>query len=142
MDLPDVNILVHVFRPDSADHALCREWLERLLASGEELAISDVILAGLVRVSTHQRIFRHPSKTGEALAFCAQLLAYRAIVPLQPGLRHWSIFTSLCRATRARGNDVPDAWLAALAIEHGCRWITLDRGFARFPDLQIAAPAA
>lgn len=142
MDLPDVNILVHAFRSDSAEHARCREWLERLLERGEELAISDLVLAGLVRVTTHPRIFRHPSKTSEALAFCAQLLAYPAKVVVRPGPRHWIIFTSLCRATRVRGNDVPDAWLAALAIEHGCRWITLDRGFSRFPDLRIAAPNA
>ncbi len=140
MDLPDVNILVHAFRPDSADHALCRRWLEECLESGAPLGMNDVVLAGFIRVSTHPRIFRRPSKTVEALAFCDQLLAYPAISLLQPGLRHWSIFTSLCRATRARGNEVPDAWLAALTIEHGCRWITLDQGFSRFPDLPTGPP--
>jgi predicted nucleic acid-binding protein len=41
----------------------------------------------------------------------------------------------------ARGNIVTDAWYAALAIEHGCTWISFDRDFARFPGLDWRAPA-
>jgi predicted nucleic acid-binding protein len=37
---------------------------------------------------------------------------------------------------------VPDAYLAALAISHGCRLATADRGFARFPGLDHFDPAA
>jgi predicted nucleic acid-binding protein len=33
-----------------------------------------------------------------------------------------------------------DAYFAALAIEHGCEWITADRGFARFPGLRWRHP--
>jgi uncharacterized protein len=36
---------------------------------------------------------------------------------------------------------VTDAWLAALAIESGSQWITLDRDFARFPELDWRVPA-
>jgi predicted nucleic acid-binding protein len=35
---------------------------------------------------------------------------------------------------------VQNAWLAALAIESGCEWITLDRDFARFPGLRWREP--
>jgi predicted nucleic acid-binding protein len=35
---------------------------------------------------------------------------------------------------------VTDAWFAALALEHGCEWITLDRDFKRFPELRSRAP--
>jgi hypothetical protein len=55
---------------------------------------------------------------------------------IQPGPRHWTIFRDLCRKTNASGNLLPDAWLAALAIEHGCEWITTDRDFAGFPGLR------
>jgi predicted nucleic acid-binding protein len=58
----------------------------------------------------------------------------------QPGVRHWSIFADLCRASNARGNLVQDAWFAALAIESGCEWITLDRDYAKFPELRWRAP--
>jgi predicted nucleic acid-binding protein len=46
----------------------------------------------------------------------------------------------LCRRSSARGNLVPDAYLAALAIESGCEWVTLDQGFGRFPELRWRAP--
>lgn len=141
MDLPDVNILVHAFRRDSSDYERCREWLTDRLGGREQFALSRHVLSSFVRVVTHPRVFRRPSRIEEALAFCEHLLAARVIAEVQPGPSHWDIFASLCRRTRATGNDVPDAWRAALAIEHRCRWITLDRGFERFPGLEISAPA-
>jgi len=59
---------------------------------------------------------------------------------LRPGARHWEIFTNLCRESNARGNLVADAYHAALALEHGARWLTLDRDFARFPQLDWTTP--
>jgi uncharacterized protein len=35
---------------------------------------------------------------------------------------------------------VADAYLAALAIEHGCEWISTDDDFARFPGLKRSHP--
>jgi hypothetical protein len=59
---------------------------------------------------------------------------------LAPGARHWTIFDRLCRRTGAKGNVIPDAYLAALAIESGSEFATADRGFARFPDLRVRHP--
>ncbi|PYY22410.1 MAG: hypothetical protein DMG62_13770 [Acidobacteria bacterium] len=53
-----------------------------------------------------------------------------------PGAQHWEIFIRLCKEADARGNLVADAWYAALAIESGCEWITLDRDYARFEGLR------
>lgn len=61
---------------------------------------------------------------------------------MAPGERHWSIFTGLCRDVAARGNTIPDAYLAAIAIEQSATWVTADRGFARFPDLRVEHPNA
>lgn len=60
--------------------------------------------------------------------------------PVAPGPRHWDLFASLCRRAGAKGNLVPDAYLAALAIESGSEWITTDRGFARYPGLRWRHP--
>lgn len=57
-----------------------------------------------------------------------------------PGPRHWKLFTDLCRRAGAKGNLVPDAYLAALAIESGSEWITTDPDYARFPDLRWHHP--
>ena len=47
------------------------------------------------------------------------------------------ILADLCRRGPITGNGVPDAYLAALAIEAGATWITADSGFARFePELR------
>lgn len=59
-----------------------------------------------------------------------------------PGPRHWEIFDRLCRAAEAKGSLVPDAYLAALAIESGSEWITTDRDFSRFPGLRWRHPLA
>jgi hypothetical protein len=40
------------------------------------------------------------------------------------------------------GNLVPDAHLAALAIEHGLILCSTDGDFARFPDLRLLNPLA
>lgn len=61
-------------------------------------------------------------------------------VLVAPGPRHWAIFRDLLSASGAIGNLVSDAWHAALAIEHGCEWITDDADFARFPGLRWRRP--
>jgi len=57
-----------------------------------------------------------------------------------PGPRHWEIFTRLCRTAGAQGNLVPDAYLAALAIESGGEWITTDRGYGGVAGLRWQVP--
>ena len=93
-----------------------------------------------MRIATHPKIFRQPSALDEVLRFCEVLLDQPHCVPIQPGEGHWEIFTRLCRDANARGNLVPDAWLAALAIESGCEWVTLDRDYGRFPGLKWHPP--
>jgi uncharacterized protein len=58
----------------------------------------------------------------------------------RPRPSHWSIFVRLCEQANVTGNLVSDAYLAAVAIESGCEWITTDRDFARFPGLRWRHP--
>lgn len=141
MRLVDVNVLVYAFREDAPGHAPHRAWLEALVASDEAYAVSDHILAGFLRVVTHPRIFHPPAPIEAALAFAEAFRSRPNAVPVAPGPRHWEIFTALCRSAGAKGNLVPDAWLAALAIEQGCEFITTDRDYARFPSLRWRHPS-
>ncbi len=75
-----------------------------------------------------------PSLT-QVFGFVDALRAQPKAELLEPGRRHWSIFRDLVLAGDIRGADTTDAYLAALALEHGCEWWTTDRGFARFPGL-------
>ncbi len=141
MLLPDVNILVHGFRADSNDHARCRNWLDDVVNGDSRYGMSPHVLSGVMRIVTHPKVFAQPSGLEETLEFCDMLLSQPNCVLIQPGQRHWSIFTRLCKEADARGNLVPDAWFAALAIESGCEWITLDRDYTRFPGLKWNLPS-
>jgi uncharacterized protein len=138
--LPDVNVLIYAFRSDTQHHADHKRWLESVVNAPSTYGVSPQVLSGVVRVCTHRRIFVQPSSLAETLEFCRTLLEQPNATMITPGERHWSIFESLCGQSRASGNLIQDAWFAALAIESGCKWITSDRDFARFPGLAWSAP--
>jgi toxin-antitoxin system PIN domain toxin len=100
-----------------------------------------LVLAAVVRITTNPRAYRMPSTLDEAFSFCEYLREQPNCQIVEPGERHWGIFKRLCTDTDTRGSRVTDAWFAALAIEWGCEWITLDRDFARFPGLRWRALA-
>jgi len=138
--LPDVNVLVYAHREDSVQHAGCLRWLEDVVNGAEAFGLSDHVLSGFVRVVTHPKVFARPSSLANALAFAEQLRGSPNAVSISPGPRHWDIFRSLCTRANAKGNLVPDAWFAALAIESGCEWVTTDRDYARFKGLRWRRP--
>jgi uncharacterized protein len=140
MRLVDVNVLVYAFRDAAPDHAAYRSWLTTLMGSFEAYAVSDHVLAGFLRIVTHPRIFDPPTRLDQALLFVQAHRLRANAVPVAPGARHWDIFTRLCLAAGAKGNLVPDAWLAALAIENGCELVSTDRDFARFEGLRWKHP--
>jgi toxin-antitoxin system PIN domain toxin len=130
MILPDVNILIYAFRRDNDHHAVCRPWLDAVIAGDARFGISRLAASAVVRITTDHRIYAEPSWLEET--FHCQLV--------EPGERHWGIFKRLCLESGARGRRVTDAWFAALAIEWGCEWVTMDRDYARFPGLRWAVP--
>ncbi len=140
MLFPDVNVLVYAHREDAPGHGPFRSWLEGLLESPEAYAVNDHVLSGVMRIVTHPRVFDPPSTTDQALAFVTSVRRRVNAVPVAPGRRHWEIFMDLCRRSDARGNLVPDAYFAALAIETGSEWVTADRDYARFPGLRWRHP--
>jgi hypothetical protein len=142
MMLPDVNVLINAFRKDVPQHGLCRAWLTGVVLGDARFALSRLVLSAVVRIVTNPRVFKMPSAIEETFKFCDDLLGQPHCQVVEPGERHWDIFRRLCVATDTRGPRVTDAWLAALAIEWGCEWITLDRGFARFPGLKWQVPVA
>ena len=140
MLLTDVNVLIYAHRGDATDHARYKTWLDDMLAGEAAFGVSELVLSGFVRVATHPRVFKQPTPLDIALDFTDRLRIHENAVAVTPGERHWSIFTRLCRDAGARGNLIPDAYLAALAIESGSEWITTDRDFARFTGLRWKHP--
>ncbi len=140
MILPDVNVLVYAHREDAQNHPRYRAWLEGVINGDEAFGIAEMALSGFLRVVTHPRVFNPPSPLEAAIAFADQIRGQPGCVVVAPGPRHWLIFTRLCRESNARGNLIPDAYFAALAIESGSEWITTDRDYGRFPGLRWRHP--
>lgn len=140
MRITDVNVLLYAHRPESDGHADYRSWLEEALRGPEPFGVSELVLSSFCRIATHHRVYREPTPAAVALSFCDAVLSGPAAVPVRPGPDHWRLFSSLVREGGARGNLVPDAYLAALAIEHGATWVTTDRGFTRWPGLRWERP--
>jgi hypothetical protein len=139
--LPDVNVLLYAFRADSTRHAACKSWLGGVVLGDAQFGMSPLALSAVVRISTNPRIFKQPSSVEEAFAFCNNLLGQPHCEQVRPGPRHWSIFARICVENGINGPRISDAWFAALAIERGCAWITYDRDYARFPELDWREPS-
>ena len=140
MILPDVNVLIEAIRPDALNYLACRHWLESVVNGDEIYGMSPQVLSSVARIMTNPRMVPRPYTLERLLEFSGLLLDQPHCQIIQPGPRHWRIFCDLCRRANATGGLVADAWLAALAIESGCEWITLDRDFRRFGGLRCRAP--
>jgi toxin-antitoxin system PIN domain toxin len=138
--LADVNVLIYAFRKDCAQHAVCKPWLDKVISGDAQFGVSPLVLNAVARITTNSRVFKQPSSIGEVFGYCDNLLGQPHCEIVPPGERHWEIFRRLCIETGTRGSRITDAWFAALAIEHGCTWITYDRDYARFTDLDWREP--
>jgi toxin-antitoxin system PIN domain toxin len=140
MLLVDVNVLVYAYRADATNHGSYREWLHSTLSAGTVLGLADPVLSGFLRITTHPRVFDPPSPLADAIHFVEALRSRSGCLRILPQEKHWEIFTRLCLESGATGNLVPDAYLAALAIESESEWITTDRDFGRFAGLRWRHP--
>ena len=109
MILPDVNVLLFAFRRDAERHDDYRSWLDTVVNGESAYGISPQVLASVIRIGTHRRIYVHPSRTPEALPAILKLVA-----------------THL-RATRARAKP----WRAA---SRASRFAVRPEGPPRFPQ--------
>jgi toxin-antitoxin system PIN domain toxin len=93
-----------------------------------------------VRIVTNSKIWDEPTTLEDALEFIDRLRVRSNARPLTHGVGSWEIFAQLCREAKARGKLVADAYHAALALEHGCEFVTADGDFARFAGLRYRHP--
>ena len=138
MQIPDVNVLIYAHREDAPEHDRYTAWLRALVEGDEPLALAESALASFLCIVTNGRIFPPPTPMATALMFCQRLVERPRAVLVTPGHRHWDLFVDLC--ANIQGPLVADAYLAALAIEHGCELITTDSDSARFKGLRWRHP--
>lgn len=140
MKLIDANVLIYASHSEAADHRRYFEWLKNHYQSGEALAQCELIAAAFLRITTHSTLWHAPFSIDEALRAYDDIRTRGQCRWLTPGEKHWSIFAKLCKVTRAHSKLVNDAWLAALALEHGCELISADSDFSKFPGLRWRHP--
>ena len=138
--LVDANILVFAVNTAAPEHARATEWLEANLNGDRRVGLPWESLTAFVRLVTHARSFPRPLAPGDAWDIVdAWLAAPVAWIPA-PTERHAAVLGDLVRRYRLSGNLVPDAHLAAIAIEHGAEVISADTDFARFSEVRWSNP--
>lgn len=141
MIIPDVNVLVYAYRADSPSNHVYREWLSRAVVDRDVIGLTDVTASGFVRVVTNRKVFGDPSPVASAVQFVSRLLEAPQTRWVGESRSSWQRFGQIAHADAGVvGNRVPDAYVAAIALAHGARLATCDRGFGRYPGLQFFDP--
>jgi toxin-antitoxin system PIN domain toxin len=140
--LIDANLLLYAVDSASDHHARTAEWLTEQLNGDGRVGMPWESLAAFVRIATHPRASEQPLSPGDAWGFVEEWLAAPTVwVPL-PTDRHAEVLGGLVRRHRIAGNLIPDAHMAALAIEHGLEVCSADTDFARFTEIRWRNPLA
>ena len=132
MRMPDVNVLIYAHRADDPAHGFFKNWIEVLAAGPEPFGLSSEVATAFVRIVTHPAYPLGPTPLSEALSVIDSIRRASGCRFLTPGVRHWETFRQLCDHSGAVGKRVGDAKHAAIALEHGCVWVTRDADFQNF----------
>ncbi len=139
MILPDVNILLYAYDKDSRFHSSAAAWFETVL-SEEQVALSWHTITGFIRIFTHPAIMSEPITIEQAVDIVGTWLRLENVHLVSLEKRNWPAFAELLVESRATGNIVMDAHLAAMAASFGARLATTDRDFRRFPGIRLLDP--
>jgi uncharacterized protein len=140
--LVDANLLIYAHVSAFAQHQTARDWLDRQLNDVSRVGLPWASLLGFLRIVTNPRMFERPEPVADAWAQVTAWLACDTAWVPEPTERHPEVLGSLIALAGVHGNLVPDAHLAALAIEHGVTLCSTDGDFARFPGLRWLNPLA
>ncbi|HSW03409.1 TA system VapC family ribonuclease toxin [Aquabacterium sp.] len=143
---PDVNVLVAASRSDHPHHGAAHAWLLSALAAcseGATLRLPPMVVSSFLRLVTSPKIFKAPTPVDDAIGFVDALLAVPGVqMPLLG--TEWPLLRQLCLDKQLRGNDLPDAWLAAAVVQLSEHLATFDLDFRKLlrpADLTVLAPA-
>ena len=142
MILIDANLLVYAHVGSFAQHQLAREWLDHQLSTFSRVGLPWPSLLAFLRLVTNPRMFERPEPMAEARDQVLSWLACEAVWIPEPTERHAELLGTLLALPGTHGNLVPDAHLAALALEHGLTLCSADGDLARLPGLHWGNPLA
>lgn len=142
MTLVDANLLVYAVNLDSSEHARTASWLQDTLNAPERTAMPWESLTAFVRIVTNPRIVPRTLPSVEAWRHVEDWLAVPTVWIPGPTENHASVLGGLISKYRVSGNGIPDAHLAAIAIQHGLEVASADTDFARFTEIRWRNPLA
>ncbi|HXH82548.1 MAG TPA: type II toxin-antitoxin system VapC family toxin [Candidatus Tectomicrobia bacterium] len=142
MILVDANLLVYAHVSTFAQHQAARDWLDGQLGGSAPVGLPWPSILGFLRLVTNPRVFQRPEAIEDAWAQITGWLDADVVWVPQPTERHAAIFGPLLARSRAHADLIPDAHLAALALEHGLVLCSTDGDFARFHGLRWQNPLA
>ena len=142
MILVDANLLIYAIDESAPRHDDAKRWLEDVLSGREAVGFAWTVLMAVLRLITNPMIFDTALSIEEATARVEEWMANPTAVTLEPTQRHLSVLRGLLLPLGTAGNLVPDAHLAALAIEHGGVVASADHDFGRFKGLRWFDPLA
>lgn len=136
----DANVLLYAVDTHSPHHETAVTWMESALGGDTRVGFPAQTLAAFTRISTHPRVMRNPLSPVRAADFTHAWLEPEVSWVPATGAATWTIAESLIRRHAVTANLVPDALLAASAIEHGVPVVSADSDFARFAGLSWVNP--
>lgn len=139
MILVDANLLVYAVHRQFEAHVPAKTWLDARLNGVERVGLPWGALLGFLRLSANPRVLTRPLALADAATIVRAWLALTPTWVPQPTDRHAETLAELV-ARETKADLVPDAHLAALAIEHGLTLCSTDRDFARFEGLRWTDP--
>jgi toxin-antitoxin system PIN domain toxin len=142
MILVDANLLIYAHVSSFPQHVRARDWLDAQLSASAPVGLPWPSLLGFLRIVTNPRAFEQPESIAQAWGQVGAWLEADVVWVPQPTERHREVLGSLFSTAGIQANLVPDAHLAALAIEHGLLLCSTDGDFARFPEVRWQDPLA
>jgi toxin-antitoxin system PIN domain toxin len=138
--LLDANILIYAKNPFFSRHQTILDWLDNQLNESALVGLPWHSLLAFLRVATNPRIFQQPLSIDEAWEQVLAWLEWETVWIPQPTDRHAEVLGEILTSGNVQANLIPDAHLAALAIEHGLLLCSTDRDFTQFPQLRWLNP--
>lgn len=139
--LVDANLLLYAEDETSPFHERATTWLTGALNGDVRVGLPWPSLLAFVRIRTHPRVYATPLTGEQAWRRVEAWLAAPAAWVPHPTSSHAAVLGSLVRRYHLVAQAIPDAHLAALAIEHGVALCSADSDFARFTELRWIDPA-
>jgi len=142
MMLIDANILIYAHVSSFVQHNPARDWLDQQLNGFAPVGLPWISLVAFLRLVTNPRVFERPEPMSDAWQQVRSWLSLDTTWVPQPTERHADILGKFLALPGVHSNLVPDAHLAALAVEHGLTLYSTDGDFARFEALRWINPIA